>query len=205
MKAALGIKLRRLLLSKTSLCRPNLRRFLGASGRTYFLVLCCVRKLSIEAFNFDRYEDPHKDVSLISALAIRAADEYLCGRAIAGEIMAADCLLSNHMICGGLVALAGYLTHMTKLETLRLKVSMKLEDYEWNEGLCTTAMATVISSLPTSITTLTIDNPSDPPSENTLDPNDHHSLCHLLLFQELAPSLRHLSFACAAFAPGSWR
>jgi len=78
---------------------------------------------------------------------------------------------------------------------------MKSGGYEWNEGLCTTAMTSVISSLPKSITALTGDNPSEPPSENTLDPNDHHPLCHLLLFQELAPSLRHVYIRLGSICP----
>ena len=93
------------------------------------------------------------------------------------------------------------LDKLTKLKTLQLEVTMKSEGYEWNEGLYTTAMTSVISSLPKSITALTGDNPSEPPSKNTLDPNNHHSLCHLLLFPELASSLRQVYIRLGSICP----
>jgi hypothetical protein len=109
-----------------------------------------------------------------------------------------SCYLSLHV-----VALAKYLPSMAELHTFSLNV-LPQEITMLSKRAWTQALETVISSFPKSLTSLTIDYPSELLVPRKYSPTPEYEgphICSLLLNQDHLPSLRHLRIRTRTMCP----
>lgn len=103
-------------------------------------------------------------------------------------------------MCNLLTSFAEHLPQMAGLHSFRVKIPIGSLTSERLDNLRCTAVVSLISYLPNTLTSLTIDTPGGPSRFKPQMAQSNH-ICPLLLDKEILPSLRHLAIRCHNICP----
>ncbi|KAL5326621.1 hypothetical protein ACEPPN_004308 [Leptodophora sp. 'Broadleaf-Isolate-01'] len=92
------------------------------------------------------------------------------------------------------------LPQMHKLHTFALKISSQSTVYTETDNTWTDALRTLVTSLPNTLTNLTIDK-LGPTSRFSTGARDPHTVCKVILSSKALPSLRHLRLRLHSICP----
>jgi hypothetical protein len=167
-----------------------LQRFLTAPNRAHDLIRTSTRNLSIEGRNSGEYVEATLDT----------IDETETeGDQLSGEPLTLGEQRIVHM-CESLIPFTAHLARMNALSSFRLKMLMESPISKPVENLWNKSILALMSSLPKSLTSLTIDNPGVP-SRLRPDSDESYHICPLLLAKDILPSLRHLYIRTRSICP----
>lgn len=180
----------------------SIQRLLQAPNPSHTRQLGNVRKLHIDGSNFSERRIDHvmeiaHDPQKTSADVRRAHVEL-----VRRDIRSNSVPERNIRMFDNLTAFAGYFPQMPQMHTFKLQIAMNYPMSNDSGELWSKTLQKVVSALPQTLTSLTIDNPGEPRRSRFWgDGQTHHLLCHLNLGKDVLPLLQHLRVRVRTICP----
>ena len=156
--------------------------------------------LTVTIKTLDRYLDASKHIKSfvetnIRDLTVKATESDRSFYSASGRIKCCAHMKES------LTRFALKLMHMPRIKAFRLVLFVCFEVYEVRDSHYFTSMSTLLSGLPATLSSLTIDNGGRPSSPTPGRQVERNHFCSLLLNKSFMPSLRHLRIRARNICP----